>query len=143
MDMQGKVAMVTGAGSGIGAAIAQAMAQAGARGVVVADLDLERAQAVAAGIGAQALALRCDVAAEPQIQAAVQATRDRFGALDVYVSNAGILASPAASSSTMRCGSACGAFTAWPMCGPPARWCRTWWRAAKAPSWSRPRRRAC
>ncbi len=94
MDMQGKVAMVTGAGSGIGAAIAQAMAQAGARGVVVADLDLERAQAVAAGIGAQALALRCDVAAEPQIQAAVQATRDRFGALDVYVSNAGILGQP-------------------------------------------------
>lgn len=91
MDIQGKVAVVTGGASGIGAGVAQRFAREGARAVVVADVNLERAQGVAAGIGAQAIALRCDVSLEADIQALVAATRERFGQVDIYFSNAGIL----------------------------------------------------
>ena len=68
MEIRNKVAVVTGAASGIGRAVAMRLAQDGARGVVVADLDLAGAQAVAAEIGAQALAVRCDVSVEADIQ---------------------------------------------------------------------------
>jgi len=91
MEIRGKVAVVTGAASGIGAAIAKRFADEGAKGVVVADVNLERAQGVADGIGAAALAARCDVSREADIQALVAATRQRFGRVDIYFSNAGIL----------------------------------------------------
>ena len=91
MNIDGKVAIVTGGASGIGAALVKRFAGDGARGVVAADLDLERAQAVARDAGPNAVALRCDVSVEADIQALVAATRERFGAIDVYVSNAGIL----------------------------------------------------
>jgi NAD(P)-dependent dehydrogenase (short-subunit alcohol dehydrogenase family) len=91
MDIQGKVAVVTGGASGIGAGAAQRFARDGAAGVVVADLNLERAQGVAAGIGAQAIAVQCDVSREADIQALVAKTRERFGRVDIYFSNAGIL----------------------------------------------------
>ena len=89
MDIRGKVAIVTGGASGIGAGVAKRFAQEGARGVVVADLNLERAQAVAKEFGG--LAVRCDVSREADIQALVAATKDRFGQVDIYMSNAGIL----------------------------------------------------
>ena len=79
MQALGKVAVVTGGASGIGEGLARRLATDGARGVVVADLDLARAQAVATDIGAQALALRCDVSREADIQALVAATCERFG----------------------------------------------------------------
>jgi NAD(P)-dependent dehydrogenase (short-subunit alcohol dehydrogenase family) len=91
MDIKDKVAVVTGGASGIGAGMAQRFASEGARGVVVADVNLERAQAVAQGIGAQAIALACDVSREADIQALAQRTRERFGCIDIYFSNAGIL----------------------------------------------------
>jgi len=94
MEIRGKVAIVTGGASGIGAGLAQRFAQEGARAVVVADVNLERAQGVAAGIGSQALALRCDVSREADIQALVAATRERFGQVDIFFSNAGILGKP-------------------------------------------------
>jgi NAD(P)-dependent dehydrogenase (short-subunit alcohol dehydrogenase family) len=93
MEISDKVVVVTGGASGIGAGLAQRFAQEGARGVVVADVNLERAQDVAHGIGAGALALRCDVSRESDIQALVQQARERFGRIDVYCSNAGILGS--------------------------------------------------
>lgn len=91
MDIQGKVAIVTGGASGIGAGLAQRFAREGARGVVVADLQFEQAQQVAAGIGAVAMAQRCDVSKESDIQALVAATRAKFGQVDIFMSNAGIL----------------------------------------------------
>ena len=93
MDIQNRVAVVTGGASGIGAAIARRFAAAGARGVVVADLQHGRAEAVAREIGDRALAVRCDVGVEADIQAVVEAARAKFGQVDVYVSNAGILGS--------------------------------------------------
>lgn len=89
MDPKDKVAIVTGGASGIGRSIARRLASVGARGVVVADLQLPQAQAVADEIGG--LALRCDVAQEADIQALVAAARERYGRVDIYVSNAGIL----------------------------------------------------
>ena len=91
MEIRDKVAVVTGGASGIGAGMAQRFASEGARGVVVADMNLERAQAVAEGIGAQAIAVRCDVSVEADIQALVRQTRERLGRVDIYFSNAGIL----------------------------------------------------
>ena len=89
MEIAGKVAIVTGGASGIGAGIARRFVAEGARGVVVADVNLERAQGVANEIGA--IAMRCDVSREADIQALVAATRQRFGQVDIYISNAGIL----------------------------------------------------
>ncbi|HVZ44361.1 MAG TPA: SDR family oxidoreductase [Ramlibacter sp.] len=91
MEIGGKVCIVTGGASGIGAGAAERFARDGARAVVVADVHLERARAVASGIGAQAVALRCDVTSEADIRALVGETRQRFGQVDVYFSNAGIL----------------------------------------------------
>ena len=91
MEIKGKVAVVTGGASGIGAGLAERFAREGAAGVVVADLNFERAQAVAAGIGAAALAVRCDVSREAEIQDLVRQAKARFGRVDIYCSNAGIL----------------------------------------------------
>lgn len=89
MDIRDKVAIVTGGASGIGRSIAQRFAADGARAVVVADLNFERAEAVARDI--KGLAVHCDVSQEADIQALVATTRQRFGQVDAYISNAGIL----------------------------------------------------
>lgn len=92
MNIEGKVAVVTGGASGIGAGLARRMAAEGALGVVVADINLERAQGVASSIGG--LALRCDVSQERDIQALAAATRERYGRIDIFLSNAGIIGKP-------------------------------------------------
>lgn len=92
MDLQNKTAIVTGAKQGIGRGIALTLAKAGAK-VVVADLDLAQSQAVAdeiAALGGQALAVKCDVSQLAEVQAMIQAAKDKFGSLDILVNNAGI-----------------------------------------------------
>lgn len=91
-EFNGKVALVTGAASGIGLATAQAFAVAGAR-VVVADLDESAARTVAQELsdaGHRALAVRCDVASEPDAADMVARTIEAFGRLDVAFNNAGV-----------------------------------------------------
>ncbi len=92
MRLQGKIALVTGAGRGIGLATAMLFAQEGAD-VVVADLDLSEAEATAAavrGLGRKALAIAADIADPDQVYAMVDKAIDAFGGIDILVNNAGV-----------------------------------------------------
>ena len=92
MQLEGRVATVTGAGRGIGEAIARAFAREGAH-VVVADLIEGNAVAVADGIraaGGTAEPLRIDVGDPADAQRLVDAAVERFGRLDIHVNNAGV-----------------------------------------------------
>nr|BAJ07861.1 putative short-chain dehydrogenase/reductase [Streptomyces sp. 2238-SVT4] len=90
MKIENSVGVVTGAASGIGKAIAVALVEAGARGVVVSDIDGEGAEKVAASIGDAAIAVRADVTDEAAVRALVARARERFGTIDLFVSNAGL-----------------------------------------------------
>ena len=87
MDIEGKVAFVTGAGRGIGRALFREFKARGAAGVVAADLDADVARATAAELGG--LGVQCDVADEAAVVAAVNAGLAHYGHVDVLVSNAG------------------------------------------------------
>lgn len=89
MRLQGKVALVTGAGSGIGRAIALEFAREGAK-LLLADLNEEGGQAVATEAGAEARFQCCNTSKEDDVKAAVQAAIDAFGRLDIMVNNAGV-----------------------------------------------------
>jgi NAD(P)-dependent dehydrogenase (short-subunit alcohol dehydrogenase family) len=90
VDLKGKVCVVTGAASGIGRAAAQRFAAEGAAGVVVADLNAEGLQPVADEV--KGLAVACDVSSEASIRELVRAAEERYGRVDVYFSNAGVIA---------------------------------------------------
>ncbi|NJN93750.1 MAG: sorbitol-6-phosphate dehydrogenase [Anaerolineales bacterium] len=92
--LQDRIALVTGGAQGLGQAICQRLAAEGCH-VVVADLNEEAAAATAAEIAAttdrQTLAVKVDVTDESQVEALVAKTLEKFGRLDITVSNAGVL----------------------------------------------------
>lgn len=97
MKLEGKAALVTGAGSGIGQAAAELFASAGAS-VAVVDLNLAAASATVDKItetGGQAVAIAADVSSADQIYPAVDQAARRLGRLDILYNNAGV---PAAGS---------------------------------------------
>lgn len=79
MEVQGKVAVVTGAARGIGEALCRAFAAAGAEAVIAADVDPNAANLIA-----------CDVSRRADIDALVRQVLDRYGRIDLFCSNAGI-----------------------------------------------------
>jgi 3-oxoacyl-[acyl-carrier protein] reductase len=92
-QLEGKVAIVTGASRGIGQATALALAAEGAAIVVNYASSSGAADAVVASIaalGGQAIAVQADVSQEDQVEAMVAATVAKFGRVDVLVNNAGI-----------------------------------------------------
>src|SRR5438128_1571784 len=89
--LEGKVALITGAGSGIGRASAERFAAEGAQ---VVPVDVKGAEETAAAIeatGGEALALTVDLADEDAVAAMAEAALGRFGRVDVLMNNAGIL----------------------------------------------------
>ena len=91
-NLQGRIALVTGASQGIGRACALELARAGATVVLAARNEIKLAEAVAEieGSGGQAAAIPLDVASEESIKAGAKAVLERFGKVEILVNNAGI-----------------------------------------------------
>ena len=91
MNLDGKVAIVTGAASGIGYAIARRYVQAGGR-VVIADIKMDQAEKAARELGGpdKIIAIEMDVTSEEAVNAGVEKTVSTFGTVDILVSNAGV-----------------------------------------------------
>jgi NAD(P)-dependent dehydrogenase (short-subunit alcohol dehydrogenase family) len=91
MNVDGKVAIVTGGAHGIGAALARALAEHGAR-VVVADLDADGAGAVATSIGdrTRAVGAGADVSSTDALRTLIALAETAFGPVDLFCANAGI-----------------------------------------------------
>ncbi|MEM7339505.1 MAG: SDR family oxidoreductase [Actinomycetota bacterium] len=87
MEMNDRVAVITGGSGGIGRSMAKAFLAEGARTVVLADLHADAVEAAAAELGCEGVA--CDVTNEDDIAALVETTLDRHGPIDLFASNAG------------------------------------------------------
>lgn len=94
MRLDGKVCLITGSGSGIGRATAVEMARQGAEAVIVSDIDdaggTETVALVEAEGGAAAY-FRCDVSSSADVRSLMEASRERFGRLDVLHNNAAVV----------------------------------------------------
>lgn len=92
-DLSGRVAVVTGGNSGIGLSMARGLVKAGANVAIWArnaDKNAAAVEELSALGGGQAVAFACDVAAEPDIETAMEQTLAEFGRVDVAFANAGI-----------------------------------------------------
>ena len=92
--LKDQVAIITGGAQGLGEALAHRLDAEGCK-VVVADINLESAQKVAASLS-DAIAVKVDVCDEQQVEGMVAAAVEKFGKLDLLVSNAAILIAKAA-----------------------------------------------
>ena len=95
LDLDGRVALVTGASSGLGAQFARTLAKAGAA-VAIAGRRVERLKGLRAeieGEGGEAHVVECDVTDVHSIRAAVAHTETELGSIDILVNNSGISAS--------------------------------------------------
>jgi len=91
-DLEGQVALVTGAARGLGKAISLSLVAGGAT-VVLADVlheEGEKVSAEAAGKGSRALFIRCDIRSENDVVAMVNRTMEEFGHVNILVNNAGV-----------------------------------------------------
>ncbi len=88
-ELQGKIALVTGAARGIGFETARALTERGATAVIL-DLDEDASRAAASVIGPQATGMAADVTDRDAMEAAVAEVVERFGGLDIVVANAGV-----------------------------------------------------
>jgi NAD(P)-dependent dehydrogenase (short-subunit alcohol dehydrogenase family) len=91
-NFSGKVVFVTGAGMGFGRNFSQAFSDAGAA-IAVTDINLASAQETAAMVteaGGRAIALKCDVANEAEVGAAVAEIERQLGGVDILINNAGL-----------------------------------------------------
>jgi 3-oxoacyl-[acyl-carrier protein] reductase len=91
MRFSGKTAVITGGAIGFGRAFARALIGEGAS-VAILDIDIATADTTAADLsarGARAIAVRCDVADEQQVDAAVSVVTEKLGGIDILINNAG------------------------------------------------------
>lgn len=89
MSLEGKVALITGAGSGFGEGIAKRFVAGGAK-VAVLDRDKAAAERVAQELGGKAIAVVADIAKEADVDAAVATVLAKLGRVDVLINNAGV-----------------------------------------------------
>jgi NAD(P)-dependent dehydrogenase (short-subunit alcohol dehydrogenase family) len=97
MNIDGRVAIVTGAAAGIGRATAVRLAELGAKGVVIADIDeagLEGTRGLIEAAKSQALVVPTDVTRLESLQHLYATTQQRFGGIDIVFNNAGIVSGP-------------------------------------------------
>ena len=93
MKLEGKVALITGAGSGLGRQAAQLFTAEGAK-VAIIDIDADRAEQTLKLVeqqGGDAIAITADVAAKEQINSAMADTVNHYGKLDIAWANAGVV----------------------------------------------------
>jgi NAD(P)-dependent dehydrogenase (short-subunit alcohol dehydrogenase family) len=93
-ELEGRVALITGAASGIGLAVTRRLIQDGARVAMldsnVEKLDRSKEELLGMDAAAEILAVPCDITNEASVVSAVQAVADHFGRLDIAVNNAGV-----------------------------------------------------
>ncbi len=97
MDIEGKVAIVTGAAAGIGRAAAAMLAELGAKALVIADVDADGLRETAGQVeqaGARVLESLTDVTDVAALEAMYDTARSTFGRIDIVFNNAGIVSGP-------------------------------------------------
>ena len=87
--LDGKIALISGAGRGIGAATAKLMIEAGAK-VIIGDIIEKEGQELAEKLGPNAIFIRLDVTMEEDWERAVDLAKSSFGGLDILANNAGL-----------------------------------------------------